>query len=279
MKKPILWILCLGSLIACEQATEDGSSNPSIDNACELYLPFQEDWKVAYQEHYLQARHCTNRRTILKTETDSLVALGDSFALYVQFILLANIDPVAGIYKEEPAPEAYQYLVAASKRGCWEAIQSLAVMKDRFGQQKTGASAIDDYYRYGDLFLHNTVQEDTALVAELMETYGWSKELAWKQAILVPLAFARYYLKQHYQDLKFSPLYHIDDTQQTSPFVEDPIYKWATQLATQDATRHLFSEKAVLSILNRSPEMKGINAAVANGKAPDGAEFRTVLTF
>ncbi|MGH1336897.1 MAG: hypothetical protein ACRBFS_12305 [Aureispira sp.] len=276
MKRLALWILCLGSFIACDNTEQE---SPSIDNSCTLYRPFQENWKVAYQEHYLQAQHCAQRASILKAETDSLVALGDSFALYVQFILLANIDPVVGIYNEEPAPEAYQYLVASSKRGYWGAIQSLAVIKDRFGQQKTGVSAVDNFYRYGELFLQNEVHVDTILIEELIEAYGWSKDVAGRQAVLVPLAFARYYLQQHYQDLSFSPLYHIDDKKQLYPFVDDPVYKWATQLAERDAAQHLFSQKAVLAIMNRSPEMKAINNAVEKGERPDGAEFRTLLIF
>lgn len=281
----ILWLLVgLVVLFSCENNQQEEPSTIGVDMGCNGYVSFEEGWKEAYAYNYEQYRFCTERGAILQAETDSLVSLQDSFALYVQFILLGNIDPIGGVYNREPNARAYQYLVLSSKRGYYQAKLDLAVLKDRFGTKKTGASAIDfetagEQEKLGDLFINNKDQADTTLIAQLKATYGWSQEIAGKQAILLPIAFARYHLQQQYQDLTFSPLYHLQDKEQRYPFVQDPVYKWAMQLAEIDAAQHLFSQEAVIAMMNRSPEMKGVNNLLSEGKSPNGAEFRTLLTF
>lgn len=279
MRKEILWIIMsLFCLVACDANPEE-APNLAENNGCLGYQPFQEGWRAAYEEHFEKYQYCSERDSILQAETDSLVALGDSLGLYVKFILLENVDPVGGVYSTQLSPTTYPYLIASSNKGYWKAKLDVAVMKDRFGQQKTGASAIDDFMVYGNIFVKHAQAPDTTLIAALMEQYGWSKQLAGKQAILVPLAFGRFFLKQQYQDLQFSPLYHSNDKEQSYPYTQDPVYQWASQLAQLENAELFLFKEAVQAILNRSPEVQGVQESVAKGESLDGAEFRTVLVF
>lgn len=279
MRIEILWIIMsLFCLVACEANPEE-EPNLAEDNGCLGYAPFQEGWRVAYEEHFEQYEFCSGRTSILQAETDSLVEVGDSLALYVKFVLLGNVDPIGGAHTAQLSPSAYPYLIASSNKGYWKAKLDVAVMKDRFGKQKTGASAIDDFRVYGNVFLEHAQAPDTVLIAALMEQYGWSKQLAGKQAILVPLAFGRFFLAQQYQDLQFSPLYHSNDKEQSYPYTQDPVYQWASQLAQLETPTPLLPKEAIQAILDRSPEIQGVKKAMAEGKNLDGAEFRTVLVF
>lgn len=274
-----LLLISLIYLIACDSNNQEEPTTIAEDRDCKVYTPFQEGWRAAYEKQVAQYQDCPERTTLLQAETDSLVVLGDSLGLYVHYLLLGQVDPVGGAYTTQLSPTAYPYLIASSNKGYWKAKLDIAIMKDRFGQQKTGASAIEDFEEYGAIFLEQAQAPDTTLIAALMEKYGWSKQLAGKQAVLVPIAFGRFFLEQQYPNLEFSPLYHNNDPKQAYPYTKDPVYLWARALAALETPVPLFSKEAVQAILDRSPEVQGVQELVAKGESLEGVELETKLVF
>lgn len=136
----------------------------------------------------------------------------------------------------------------------------------------------DNYDVFGQTFLDNKNKSDVELIRVLIQK-GFDKQNVHKYAVLTPIAFGRFYLKLNYENLKFSKLYHITDTNKFHALEDDDIYIWSYNLAKDSLQSNVLSKEMSVAIANRSPEIKGMIQAKLMGKEVEGMEFETLITI
>ncbi len=119
--------------------------------------------------------------------------------------------------------------------------------------------------------------EDAELISKLIEN-GISVEEAERFIAFLPIAFGRVIINQ-IGNVHFSGLYKIKENGMEFELNDEPIYRFAEEIANESYISGLVGREVFSAIATRSAELNAVNNALNEETDLNSAEFKPVLLF